>query len=165
MKAIVIYDSQFGNTAQIAQAIYEGLSQALNANGEVTLHHISDIAPDQVAKYDLLVVGSPTQKFRPTSAMTNFLKRIPGNALQGVKVAAFDTRITEEEIQTHAFFSKLVEIFGFAADPISERLGKKGGEILTRPVGFTVEGTEGPLSTGELEWAKAWAAEILQQAA
>jgi len=161
MKTMVIYDSQFGNTAQIAQAIADGLSGAPEAPNDVESHKIGDAKPDQLAGLDLLVVGSPTQKFRPTSTTTDFLKRIPKNALNGVKVAAFDTRITEEEIKAHGFLSKMVDIFGYAADPISDRLKKKGGEVVMPPEGFTVEGTEGPLTEGELERATDWARQIL----
>lgn len=163
MKALVIYDSQFGNTAQIAQAVSAGISMAAEATEAVELRQIGETDPDQLAELDLLVVGSPTQKFRPTSATTAFLKRIPKNALQGVRVAAFDTRITEEEIETNRFFSKLVDLFGFAADPISDRLKKKGGDMVMSPEGFDVEGTEGPLKAGELGRAKEWGRQIAAQ--
>ncbi len=161
MKALVLYDSQFGNTAQIARAIADGLGSAVGEEDTVGLRRISEADPDQLGGLDLLVVGSPTQKFRPLSTTTDFLKLIPKNGLKGVNVAAFDTRITEEEIQAHGFLSKMVDIFGYAADPIADRLKKKGGEVVVPPEGFTVTGTEGPLTAGELERANAWARQIL----
>lgn len=163
MKALVIYDSQFGNTAQIGQAIADGLSGSSEAPNDVESHRIGDVQPDELTGIDLLIVGSPTQKFSPTSATKGFLKSIPSNALNGIKVAAFDTRITEEEIKAHGFLSKMVDIFGYAADPISDRLKKKGGEVVMPPEGFTVEGTEGPLTDGELERAMEWAKRILAE--
>ena len=164
MKAMVIYDSQFGNTAQIGQAIADGLGGAFEAPNDLELHKIGDVNPDELSGFDLLIVGSPTQKFSPTSATKGFLKSSPSNALNGIKVAAFDTRITEEEIKAHGFLSKMVDIFGYAADPISDRLKKKGGEVVIPPEGFTVEGTEGPLTDGELERAAEWAKRILAEA-
>lgn len=162
MKAMVIYDSVFGNTAQIAQAIGNGLSNAPRAPESVELRQVGDAKPEQLLGVDLLIVGSPTQKFRPTPATSDFLKSIPRNALKGVKVAAFDTRIKEEEINSHGVvLSKLVDIFGYAAQPISDRLEKKGGEVSMPPEGFYVEGTEGPLTEGELERATDWARQIL----
>jgi len=161
MKTMVLYDSQFGNTAQIARAIADGLDSVPGDDEPVGLRRISEANPDQLGGLDLLIVGSPTQKFRPTMPTTNFLKSIPKNGLKGVKVAAFDTRITEEEIQEHGFLAKMVNIFGYAADPISDRLGKKGGAAVMPPEGFTVTGTEGPLAEGELERAAAWARQIL----
>ena len=161
MKVMVIYHSQFGNTAQIARAIAEGFGSALERPEEVGLQQIGGTNPDQLAELDLLIVGSPTQKFRPTSATSNFLKRIPKHGLKGVKVAGFDTRLTEEEIQAYGFLSKMVDLFGYAAEPISKRLAKKGGDVVMSPEGFTVQGMEGPLSEGELERAKDWGQRIL----
>jgi hypothetical protein len=82
--------------------------------------------------------------------------------LHGVKVAAFDTRATEEELHSHGFIlSKLVDVFGYAAEPIGDKLESKGGEPVLPPEGFYVEGTEGPLTEGELERAADWARHIL----
>jgi len=54
----------------------------------------------------------------------------------------------------------MVKLFGYAAEPIAKRLGRKGGELAVTPEGFLVEGTEGPLKEGELERAAAWAERI-----
>ncbi len=70
-------------------------------------------------------------------------------------------RSTDEEIQEHGFLAKMVKIFGYAADPISDRLGKKGGVVVMPPEGFAVTGMEGPLTEGEIERAAAWAHQIL----
>jgi hypothetical protein len=111
-----------------------------------------------------LIVGSPTQKFRPTGATTRLLKSIPKNGLEGVKVAAFDTRFTESEIGRVRILAFFVSIFGYAAEPIADRLQKKGGTLVTPPEGFYVGDTEGPLLDGELERATAWAQDIAAQA-
>lgn len=156
MKAMVVYDSAYGNTEQIAQAIGE----ALGAQAEVETLRVGDVRPQQLTAVDLLIVGSPTQKFRPTPATTNLLKAIPSNGLQGTKVAAFDTRFTEEavdKVRVLAFFAKM---FGYAAQPIADRLEKKGGELVVAPEGFYVGDTEGPLLDGELERAADWARQI-----
>lgn len=161
MRAAVIYDSQYGNTAQIAQAIADGLKSAATDAMEVDLRKIGDVQPEQMSGLDMLIAGSPTHGFRPTPAIKNFLKAIPKNALRGVKVAAFDTRFTEDEINSHGLLSKMVEVFGYAAQPIAERLEKRGGERAAPPEGFYVAGTEGPLLEGELERAVEWGRALL----
>lgn len=161
MKAMVVYDSVYGNTAQIAQAIGNALSHALGTQEDVQLRKVDEAAPEHLAGLNLLIVGSPTHGFRPTPATSAFLKSIPKNALKDVKVAAFDTRVTEEEVHSHGFLSKLVDVFGYAAQPIANRLKSKGGALATPPEGFYVGGTEGPLSEGELERAADWARQIL----
>ena len=55
----------------------------------------------------------------------------------------------------------LVNIFGYAAGPIAEKLGRKSGELVIAPEGFIVKGTKGPLKEGELERAAAWAKQVL----
>ncbi len=156
MKAIVAYDSAYGNTEQIARAI----GSALGPEQQVETLRVGDVTPQKLEGISVLVVGSPTQKFSPTAATNALLKRIPNDGLRGVKVAAFDTRITEAEIERIKILAFFVKIFGYAAEPIAGKLQKKGGELAIAPAGFYVGGTEGPLLDGELERAAAWAGQI-----
>ena len=158
MKALVIYDSVFGNTEQIAQAI----GNALGSQEDVEILRVSNVKPEQLTGLKLLIVGSPTRQFRPTAAINNLLKRIPKNGLKGVKVAAFDTRFTMSAIEESRVLPFFVRLFGYAAKPISDRLKKKGGELIIPPEGFFVEGVEGPLKEGELERAASWAKVIVK---
>jgi len=157
MKALVVYDSEFGNTEIVARAIGE----VLGSEGEVEVRRVNDVQPEEFEGLDVLVVGSPTQQFKPTGAMTSFLKGIPKNDISGIKVAAFDTRLTVEEIEETAVLAFFVRIFGYAAKPIGNALKKKGGEMAIPPEGFLVQGMKGPLVEGELERAEAWAREII----
>jgi flavodoxin I len=156
MKAVVVYDSAFGNTEKVARAI----GQALGPPGDVETVRVKDIKPEQLTGLTLLMVGSPTQKFRPLATITRFLKGIPDNGLKGVKVAAFDTRIAESEVQKAGILAFLVKIFGYAAEPIANGLVKKGGGLVLPAEGFYVGGTEGPLLDGELARAADWAKRI-----
>ena len=151
MKVLIVYDSVFGNTEQIALAI----SNSLGSKENVETCRVSAIKPEQLIGVRLLIVGSPTRAFRPTKAITNFLKKISSNGLKGVKVAAFDTRISPADVNSR-FLNILVKLFGYAAKPIADKLEKKGGELIISPEGFFVKGTEGPLKDGELERAADW---------
>lgn len=157
MKALVVYDSVYGNTEQIAQAI----GNIIGSHEDVAILRVSDAKPDQIAGVKLLIVGSPTQRLRPTEAINNLLKRISGNGLKGVKVAAFDTRLTKSNIEETPVLPIFVRLFGYAAKPIADSLKKKGGELIVPPEGFFVEGMEGPLLEGELERAVNWAKQII----
>ncbi len=154
MKSLVIYDSVFGNTEKIAQTI----GAALDAE----IHKVSEANLDQLADVELLVIGSPTRGFRPMPAMTEFLKSIPRDKLNGMKVAAFDTRLTQEALdRSPAILRFFVSIFGYAADPIGKALTKKGGQLVLAPEGFFVPESEGPLVEGELERASTWAKKMM----
>ncbi|UCD48914.1 MAG: hypothetical protein JSW27_15420 [Phycisphaerales bacterium] len=155
MKARVVYDSVFGNTEQIARSI----GNALGVQNEVEILAVGAAQPEQLSDSELLAVGSPTRAFRPTPALTKLLKAIPKNGLDGVRVAAFDTRIATADINSRVL-SVMVKLFGYAAAPIAKRLQNRGGELIITPEGFFVQDTEGPLKEGELERAAAWAQRI-----
>ena len=156
MKVLIIYDSVFGNTEQIAHAI----GNAIGSQEDVGTFRVSSVKQEQLTGLELLIVGSPTRGFRPTQAITDFLKRISTNGLKGVKVAAFDTRVSTSDIESSAL-RFIVKIGGYAAKRIADRLKKSGGTLIMPPEGFFVKGTEGPLKEGELERAADWATQII----
>ncbi len=156
MKALIIYDSMFGNTERVAQA----MATALTSKSEVVARRVGDVQPAEFTGLDLLVVGSPTQGFQPTPAIKKLLDGLPAQELQGVKVAAFDTRIAIEEVGS-LFLTVMVNFFGYAAKPIAKRLQKKAGALIATPEGFIVKGKEGPLKEGELERAAQWARQLM----
>ena len=157
MKALVVYDSKFGNTERIAQVI----GNALGSSYEVEVLQVGTIAPDPFEGLELLIVGSPTQRFNPTEGIKNFLKSLPSSRLKDIKVAAFDTRLTIEDIEEIAILAFFVRFFGYAAKPIANGLKRKGGTLILPPEGFYVQGMEGPLVEGEIERVEDWARQIL----
>ena len=159
MKAYVVYDSAYGNTEKIAWSI----GGALGPPTEATVIRVGEINPEELTGIDLLIVGSPTQKFNPTPAISNWLKSLPKESLKGIRAAAFDTRFTEEEINKVRVLAFMVNIFGYAAKPIADRLKNKGAELVLDPEGFYVSDTEGPLLKLELDRAALWAGSLLEQ--
>ena len=159
MKALVLYDSVFGNTQKVAEAI----ASALGSRAHVELLRPSERPVPDFAGLDLLVVGSPTRGFRPTEDMAALLKRIPPRALQATRVAAFDTRFKADELKsTTTRF--VVKAGGYAAKRIASMLAKAGGTLAAPPEGFYVEDIEGPLKPGEADRAAAWATSLLPPA-
>jgi len=146
MKVLVVYDSVYGNTEKIGRAIGGAFT------GDVKVLRVGEVEPSELKTVDLFIVGSPTQGGRPTPAIQDFLDKVPESLLKGIKVAAFDTRIS----------AKLVGVFGYAAGRIARNLKGKGGNLVASPEGFFVKGTEGPLKEGELERAADWAKGILE---
>jgi flavodoxin len=145
---MVIYDSVFGNTEKVAQSVAAAL--------QTTATPVSQVTADQVRGLDVLVVGSPTRGFRPTEGISKFIGALPKNHLANVRVAAFDTRIVLETINSKAL-RFLVNKGGYAAATIAKALEKKGGKLAAPPEGFFVTGEQGPLKDSELERAAEWA--------
>jgi flavodoxin len=154
LKALVIYDSKYGNTERIARAIADGIG------GEA--RHFGDVDKPAVAGYDLIVAGSPTQGGRPTTALNNWLYDLPGGSLKGTEAAAFDTRF--DPADRGVGLRLLMRVIGFAAPKVAKALRVKGAREASPPEGFIVMDTEGPLREGELERAKAWGEALARSA-
>ncbi len=136
MKSLIVYDTNYGHTRRVAEAVADGLGGRAVATAEVRLEELSGL--------DLLVAGSPIVGWKPTERMLAFLAGLGRDRLKGVKAAAFDTRV------------KLF-IHGDAAGKINRALEAAGAEIIEPPGFFYVKGKEGPLFEGEIEKAREWA--------
>jgi flavodoxin len=145
MKTLVIYDSTYGNTAQVARAVGQAIA------GDFMVRAVTEVKLADLERMDLLVVGSPTNGGRPTPAVQAFLNGIEGAILKGLNCAVFDTRLTQ----------KWVMIFGYAAGHIGKSLEARGAVLLVPPEPFFVKSKEGPLKEGEIERAIAWAKTLI----
>ena len=146
MKVLIVYDSMYGNTEEIARAIGGAIGS------DVKALRAAEANPSELKAIDLLIVGSPTQAGKTTPTIREFLNKIPESSLKDIKVAAFDTR----------FSTKLVGVFGYAAGRIAIDLRAKGGILAAPPEGFFVKGIKGPLKEGELERAAGWLKEVVK---
>src|SRR4030042_1828191 len=144
MKVLVIYDSVYGNTEEIAKS----MGEAIGSDAKVVKAENSGLT--DLESVELLIAGSPTCGGRPTPKMKEFLDTIKTVSLKDIKIAAFDTR----------FPATWVKIFGFAAGKIEKQLKSQGGKSVIKPEGFYVSGTKGPLVEGEYERAAKWAQDI-----
>jgi len=143
MNALVVYDSQYGNTERIAQAIADGL----RAFGQAQAVRADPAHPVEFQGVDLFIVGSPTQGFRPTLAMQFLLGNVSPQQLRGLAVACFDTRFRGSLWKSSA------------APRMARQLRTMGVEPVVPPESFFVKAMkkEGPLVTGEVERAATWA--------
>ena len=168
MDAVVVYESIYGNTRAIAEAIADGLGDA----------SVVPVSQADARQADLLVVGGPTHMHGLASTRSRvmateaaredagthvdrnategpglrlWLRDLPQN--QGARAATFDTRLDKAPWFT-----------GEASRGIARRLRHKGYEIVGTE-SFLVEDSEGPLEEGELDRARAWGANLAQSAA
>lgn len=146
MNTLIIYDSTFGNTEKIAQAIAEVMA----GRGPVQSMRVAKVQSSDLNDVDLLVLGCPTHKRRPTDAVQAFLECVSRKSLRGISAAVFDTRYRKPQLLT-----------GSAARRLAKSLRQAGASLLTPPQSFFVVSREGPLEPGELERAAAWGREVL----
>lgn len=164
MKALVVYESMFGNTAEIARAVGAGLAEVM----EVELRAV-DTAPITVPPdVELLVVGGPTHAFSMSRASTReeaVKQGAEATAAMGVRewldalayrsgtptVTTFDTRVSGAR-----------HLPGSAAKSAARSARRHGFTHVRRGESFYVHGTAGPLVDGETERAKDWGRQVAQ---
>jgi hypothetical protein len=159
MRALVVFESMFGNTQVIAKAIAEGLSSSMS----VDLVEVGAAPRRVVGNVDLLVVGGPTHAFglsreqtRQSAAdqaeealvskgigLREWLADLEGGSAE-IGAATFDTRINKPRVP------------GSAARGAEKRLRRLGLRIAAPAESFYVDGTTGPLVDGEAERARSW---------
>lgn len=134
MKAIVLFDTLFGNTERIANSLVKGLQEA---GIEADCVNIVTLSMDKVPSYDFIALGAPTQFETASRPTKQFLERLKGLNLKGKYGFAFDTRL--DDIMA-----------GSAAEYIEEKLAIYGLEIIRPHKSATVvwheekrEGEEG----------------------
>ena len=148
MNTLIIYDSTFGNTAQIAQAMADRLGE----HGTVRIALADEAGLSEMEEIDLLIVGGPTQRHGVSTAIQALLERLPRRTLRGAGAAAFDTRYHMAAWKS-----------GSAAHRIASRLKRTGASLLVEPESFFVSEREGPLEEGELERAASWAEGVFER--
>jgi len=140
VKALVVYDTKWGHTEQIAKAIAAGIGKGAKAA------RVGDPETKLLGGIDLLVIGSPVLGGRPTKPLQEMLKEMKPGPSSKMKIATFDTRMT----------MKFAQKFGFAAVRMTDQLKELGFSMKAEPEGFIVKGQKGPLEEGELERAEKW---------
>ena len=148
MKILIVYDTTSAqrNTEKVAQAI----SEVLKAKGfDVDCSYVNDVDPVKFKNYDCVLAGSPTQAFKATRPITQFLDKFAKDEFAGKPAAAFDT-------QLQARWS------GNAAKGIEKKLEKLGFKIIMPPLVTYVEGKMDVvhLKDGEIEKAKKYAEDL-----
>ena len=149
MNALIVYDSQYGNTERIAQCIASTLSEF----GHARAVRVDQVYLEELQGMDMLILGCPTQGMRQTPAMQSYIAHIPRELLNGLSVACFDTRF-------RGGFWMLS-----AAPAMAKQLRMIGVVPVVQPESFFVKAMkkEGPLLAGEIERAAGWATKLSEK--
>lgn len=162
MRALVVYESLWGNTGQVARAI----ATTLSTQADVDVLD-SDGAPTSVAGYDLLVVGGPTHAFSMTRASTRAdavtTRSAPHEPARGIREWLDALERPPEHIPAVAFDTRVEKprLPGSAAKAARHELRSLGFDTGIKHETFHVHGYEGPLVDGELDRAREWATTLI----
>ena len=160
MKAVVVYESLWGNTAEVARAIAEGI-------GSDTQAVTTDAASGELmADVDLIVAGAPVLAFSlPTDAMRNSVATSEANAPVPPDLAHPSLRSWLDSLaagtgRCAAFETRIWWSPRGATGDIEKRLERAGYRIVARAQKFVVKDKYGPLREGEVERARQWGREL-----
>lgn len=162
MKAVVVYESLFGNTAAIARAIAEGIGPEARAlsTAEASGHALADA--------DLLVVGAPVIAFSlPSDKMRQDIAANPAGApappdLSHPSVRSWLAALPHGQGAAAAFETRIWWSPGGATGAIERGLQEAGYAPVVKAHRFIVQDKYGPLRDGELERARQWGAELVR---
>jgi hypothetical protein len=164
LKAIVVYESLWGNTAAVARAIAEGLGPEARAlsTGEATAASISGA--------DLVVAGAPVLGFKlPNEAMRQSVRSNPGFRAPTPDLSNPSMRSWLDGLpaptgasltRCAAFETGLRWSPGGATSSIIQGMERAGFACVGKGKRFVVKGKYGPLRGGELERARQWGTEL-----
>ena len=162
MRALVVYESLWGNTAAVARAIADGLGDGAQA---LTPDQVSE---EMIAGADLLVAGAPVFGFSlPTDKMREAIERDEADApkppnLSHPSLRSWLDSIPPGHAHTAAFETRIWWSPRGATGDIEKRFAAAGYQPIDKPHKFVVRGKYGPLRAGEVERAKAWGASLRQ---
>jgi len=160
VNALVVYESLWGNTRAIAEAIAAGIGEG------ATAMNTADATLEKVAAAELLVAGAPILGFNlPTPAIRNSIKTNPAHAAHPADLAHPSMRewlgdLPKGSARFASFETRIWWSPGSSAKKIAQAMAELGFVQAGTPGKFLVTGTYGPLKDGELERARAWGAAL-----
>ena len=166
MRAVVVYESMFGNTHTVAERIAEGVGEI----AETTVVSVHDATAELITGADLVVVGGPThvhgmssERSRAGAAdiaakdddldldpdaygegLRDWFDALDDDAGSGRRAAAFDTRVHASALLT-----------GQASKGIAKRLRRHGFDLVVDVESFFVDKAN-HLEPGEADRATEW---------
>ena len=171
MRIVIGYESMYGHTRRLAEAIADAFR-----DDDVTCGPVSDLDKTAI-EADIVIIGVPTHAHgmpRPSTRRTaidsaetrydqhavdpsaagtgvrEWLEQLPDTVSAGV--AVFDTR-----------FRPPAWLVGHPARHVSRALARRGAKVLVKPESFFIDKHE-HLRPGETERARSWGQAIREQA-
>lgn len=158
MRAVVVYESLWGNTAAIARAIADGIGPGTPAVPT------DEATAELLAGADLIVAGAPVLGFRlPTDGMRASVRgdpKAPPADLGHPSMRAWLASLPAGHGRSAAFETRFRWSPGGSVGAISTALEEAGYLPVAEPAKFIVTGKYGPLRDGETDRARQWGAEL-----
>ncbi len=132
MKALVVYDSLYGNTEKVARALATGMTKQ---GVEITSVRANEGDSGTLVAYDVIAIGGPTHGLGLSKTMKAFMKQFEKADVKNKWGFAFDTKLKSR-------------FAGSAGKKIEQQMEQHGMKIVMPHASAVVAGTEGPLKEG-----------------
>ncbi len=148
-KAIIIYESKYGNTKLVAETIAEGMKQVSGI--EPAISELKQVDPKKLAEFDAILIGSPNHVGGATMGIRRFIDKVGKLKLEGKYVAFFDTYMGNQ-------YEKVMK-------KMEQQLSKKapGLKLISPGLSIMVQEMKGPISEDELPKCKDFGIKIANQ--
>jgi len=145
-KVIIAYESKYGNTKLVAEAIAGGLIEVSGI--ETTIRELKEIDHNQLGKFDAILIGSPNHIGQQTRGIKQFINKLGKLNLEGKLIAVFDTYLGKD-------FEKAVK-------KMEKQIQEKapGLKLATPGLSIRVDGMKGPVTEGEFPKGKEFGRKI-----
>lgn len=136
MRVLVVFESKYGNTKQVAETIIEGIREA--AGIETVLTERKEVDFNTITDYDIILVGTPNHMGGPTQGIMKFVDKLGKFNLEGKQAAVFDMYVKKD-------FEKAVK-------KLEKHIKEKapGLKLIASGLSIRVNGMKRPISEGEL---------------
>ena len=136
MRTVIVYDTKYGNTKQVAERIAEGLKEADGM--ETNLEYVKDVDTMRLSDYDAILIGAPVHMGAPSRTISKFIDNMAKLDLKEKRGAVFDTYLKTD-------YEKGVK-------PMESRINQKvpGLKLVVPGLSVQVAGMSGPITEGEL---------------
>ena len=148
-KAIIVYESKYGNTKLVAETIAGGMKEV--GGIEAIVSEVKEVDLNTISDYDAILIGSPNHIGGPVGGIKKFIDKLGKILPEGKTLAAFDTYLGKE--------------FEKATKKMEKKIGEKVGsaKLVTPGLSIKVDGMKGPVSEGELPKCKEFGKKIAAQ--
>ena len=148
-KAIVVYESKYGNTKHVAETIVQGMEEAQGV--ETILSEVKNLDFDNILDYEVILIGSPNHVGGPTKNIKRFIDKLGKLKLKEKRIAVFDTYLGKG--------------FEDAVKKMEKRISKKipQSKLMISGLSIKVQGMKGPIAGEEPPRCKDFGRKIVTQ--
>jgi DivIVA domain-containing protein len=185
IKITIVYESMFGNSRKVAEAISDGVREA-RPEAHVECVAVRGASLELIRSTDLLIVGGPTHLGHMTTDFSRKrqisrenkaeVKGQPPHELEpetaGLGLREWFHQLPKAQVggvlagphrHAAAFDTRLGSaLAGGAANGIGRKLRRCGYGLVNNPEGFILDDASGPPCAGEIERAKEWGAQLVR---